>query len=359
MPAVRHFARVNTLEIKSHIERKLGHLKSETYFDLLTRFLNGKLGKSEFGRLCIGTIGIENMRLHKLLIVSMLKNACVAKTPPLKATKADGSFSDKLANGYQRECPQTLGEDITQFPLKGRAPNINDCKFKDHPRPLASYGHSHSIVCKDSVQNLQEQQSATELLSLGSRPPCSVEEGEEVEQDVASPSIYSRSPVRAPLGIPRNSKETQKVLHSRLGCDYYTEICEKGGQLPDTRSLKTRLEQKLDKEGFNVSVDCVNLLNNGLDVYLKRLIKPCLDHANSRFDRKHMEQRHGSSTTRLNNTLPVRYIQNLSGSTFVSLLDFQIAMESNPQILGVNWPTLLEEIYLYETRRLKTYNYTN
>ncbi|XP_044469374.1 uncharacterized protein LOC123198690 [Mangifera indica] len=359
MPAVRHFARVNTLEIKSHIERKLGHTKSETYFDLLTRFLNGKMDKSEFDRLCIGTIGIENMRLHKLLILSMLKNACVAKTPPSKAAKVDGPFSVKLANGYQRKCLQTLGKDSPQSPLKGKTPNIHDPKFRDHPSSLASHGNRHSFVCEDSVQNIQEQQSATELLSLGSRPPGSVEEGEEVEQDAASPSIYSRSPVRAPLGIPRNNKEMQKVPHSRLGCDYYTEICEKGGQLPDTSSLKKRLEQKLEMEGLNVSVDCVNLLNSGLDVYLKRLIKPCLEQAGSQSGHKLIEQGHGSSIPRLNKTLPVRYTQNLSGSTSATMLDFRIAVESNPQILGVNWPTLLEEVYLYETRRLRIRKYTN
>ncbi|XP_031279078.1 uncharacterized protein LOC116137516 [Pistacia vera] len=351
MPAVRHFARVNTLEIKSHIERKLGRTKSTTYFDFLTRFLNGKMDKSEFDRLCIGTIGIQNMRLHKLLIVSMLKNACVAKTAPSKVTKTDGSFSDKLANGYQRKCLQKVGKDSPQSPLKGKTPNLHDPKFKD--------GNCHSIVCEDSVPNIQEQQSATELLSLGSRPPASVEEGEEVEQDAASPSIYSRSPVRAPLGIPRNNNKTQKVPQSRLGCDYYTEICEKGCQLPDTSSLKKRLEQKLEKEGLNVSVDCVNLLNNGLDVYLKRLIKPCLEQAGSRSSHKHIDQGHGSSILRLNETLPVRCTQNLSASTSASLSDFQIAMGLNPQILGVNWPTHLEEVYLYATRRLKIHKYTS
>lgn len=62
-------------------------------------------------------------------------------------------------------------------------------------------------------------------VSLGSRPTGSVEDGEEVDQAAGSPSIYSRSPVRAPLGIPLNTKGTRKVLCNGLASAFFT-ACE-------------------------------------------------------------------------------------------------------------------------------------
>ncbi|KAJ6905790.1 LOW QUALITY PROTEIN: hypothetical protein NC652_023522 [Populus alba x Populus x berolinensis] len=72
----------------------------------------------------------------------------------------------------------------------------------DRPSPLGPLGKPQSVECEELNARGQEQQSATELLSLGSRPPvevASVEEGEEVDQMAGSPSVQSRSPVTAPL----------------------------------------------------------------------------------------------------------------------------------------------------------------
>lgn len=317
MLADRHFMRLDTLEIKSHIERKLGAAKSDKYFSLLTRYLSLKITKSEFHRLCIGTIGRENVRLHNHLLRSIIKNACLSKTPPPKEPKVDGSEGAKVPNGYQRSCLQSLCKDIPQSSRKGMTPDLRDCKLKDCPSPLGPHGKSHSIACQDSVPKIQEQLSINELFSLGSRPPGSVEDGEEVDQATGSPSIYSRSPIKAPLGIPINGKGAPKLLHKSSTGAYYTEICQNHGELPDAYSLRKRLEKKLEIEGLKVTVDCANLLNNGLDVFMKRLIKPCLELAGSRSGHKH-------------------------SSFSASILDFQVATELNPQILGNDWPSQLE-----------------
>ncbi|KAJ6905795.1 LOW QUALITY PROTEIN: hypothetical protein NC652_023526 [Populus alba x Populus x berolinensis] len=82
------------------------------------------------------------------------------------------------------------------------SPVNRDCKFRDRPSPLGPLGKPQSVECEELNARGQEQQSATELLSLGSRPPvevASVEEGEEVDQMAGSPSVQSRSPVTAPL----------------------------------------------------------------------------------------------------------------------------------------------------------------
>uniref|UniRef100_A0A5B6YV50 Uncharacterized protein n=1 Tax=Davidia involucrata TaxID=16924 RepID=A0A5B6YV50_DAVIN len=347
----RHSPRIDTLELKLQIEMKLGHEKAEKYFNLFNRYLSLKLSKSEFDKLCIGTIGRENICLHNRLIRAIIKNACMAKTPPPKVSKTEGSLNVKVPNGYQRSSLQSLCRDVfPQSPRKGRTQNLRDRKFRDRPSPLGPHGKTHSVACEDSAPKIQEQQSATELLSLGSRPPAevnSVEDGEEVEQAAGSPSIYSRSPVRAPLGISINGKATRKVLRNGSAAAFYTNTCHNSGELPDTSSLKIRLDQKLEMESLNISVDCVNLLNNGLDVYLKRLIKPCLELAASRSANKHLNQVHNQVISGLNGMRSKRYVQKPNRPIFASMLDFRVAMESNPRIFGEDWPVQLEKVCLH------------
>ncbi|XVF15447.1 hypothetical protein REPUB_Repub09cG0154300 [Reevesia pubescens] len=344
MPGVRHFSRVDTLELKSQMERKIGRVKAEKYFNLLTRFLSLKISKPEFDRLCIGTIGRENVRLHNHFLRSIIRNVSLSKTPPLRESKLEGSLSVKVSNGYQRSNLQSLCKDFPQSPRKGRTPNLRDRKFRDRPSPLGPNGKSHSTACEDAVLKVQEQQSATELLSLGSRPPGSVEDGEEVDQAAGSPSNHSRSPVRAPLGISLNAKGMRKVPWN--GLPSASETCHCRGELPDSSSLRKRLEQKLEKEGLSISLDCANLLNNSLDVFMKRLIKPCLELAGSRSAQKRIDQGHTWSMVSLNGMWPVKYAQKQSGSISASMLDFRAAMELNPLILGVDWPTQLEKVCL-------------
>ncbi|KAF2294563.1 hypothetical protein GH714_012622 [Hevea brasiliensis] len=282
--------------------------KADKYFDQLTRLFSFKITKSEFDKFCIKIIGRENIPLHNLLIRSIIKNAYLAKVPPSKGIKRVGSsLNVKTANGCQRNCLQSLyGDAFPPSPRKGRSPVNRDRKFRDRPSPLGPLGKPQSVVCEELNSRAQEQQSATELLSLGSRPPvevASVEEGEEVEQVAGSPGVQSRSPgvlnrspVTAPLGVSVNLGGARKTLSNVSICgSHLQETCLHTGELPDTRSLRSRLEQKLEMEGISVSVDCVNLLNNGLDMYLKRLIEPCMGLASSRCGTDHLKEVNGSS----------------------------------------------------------------
>ncbi|XP_022737281.1 uncharacterized protein LOC111290196 [Durio zibethinus] len=280
-----HFSRVDTLELKSYIERKIGRLRTEKYFNLFTGFLSLKIGKPEFDRLCIGTIGRENVRLHNYLLTSIIRNASLSKTPPSRDNKLEGSLSVKVANG---------------------TPNLRDHKFRDHLSPLGPHGKSHGTACEDAFPKVQEQKSTTELLSF-SRLPGFVEDGEKVDQAVGSPSIHN--------------------------------------ELPDSSSLRKRLEQKLEIEGLNISVDCINLLNNSLDVFMKRLIKPCLEPAGSKNGQNLIDLCHNWSMAS-NGMRPVRYTQKQSGSISASMLDFRVALEQNPLIFGVDWPTQLKKLCL-------------
>ncbi|GMH24583.1 hypothetical protein Nepgr_026426 [Nepenthes gracilis] len=336
MPDNRHFTRINVAEIKTRIGKKLGAQKAKKYYDLLTGLFDRKLTKSEFDRLCVSAIGRENIRLHNLLISSILKNACLSKTPPPKGRKLECLPNGKVVNGYQISCLQSLSRDtFPQSPRRGRTPSNRDRRFRDRPSPLGPHGkpQNAALASEDLAPKIQEQQPATEvLLSLGSRPfeINSVEDGEEVDQAARSPGIHGRGPVMAPIGIPMTVKAPRKVSRAVSTAAMNMETCEGSGELPDTCSLRKWLEQKLDHQGLKMSLDFVNLLNSGIDVFLKRLIKPSLDLAASRLGNGQQDHRSNQSI-------------------LASISDFRMAMEMNPTVLGEDWPIQLEKICLRES----------
>ncbi|GFP88622.1 hypothetical protein PHJA_001005900 [Phtheirospermum japonicum] len=298
MVANHQFTRIDTLELKNLIYRKIGHQRAEKYFDQLKRFLTLKLSKSDFDKSCTRTIGKDNIALHNKLIRSILQNACQSKTPPQKPLKPE-PLNVKTPNGYQRNCMQSLygGDAFPRSPRKCRSPVNRDRKFRDRPSPLGPLGKSPSLTCEETFTRTQE--------------PLVLEEGEEVEQFADS---QRWGPVTAPFGVSVNPVGVRKTG----GCTFgdLRESCENRGELPDTRSLWGRLEKKLAVEGLGVSLECADLLNNGLDVFLKRLIEPCIGISKSR----------------------------LSRPTNLSMVDFRVAMESNPRVLGEDWSIQLEKI---------------
>ncbi|KAJ7952777.1 Transcriptional coactivator Hfi1/Transcriptional adapter 1 [Quillaja saponaria] len=346
MPAARYFTRIDTVELKVQIERRLGRIKACKYFNLLSRFLSLKISKCELDKLCIATIGRENVRLHNHLIRSIIRNASLSNIPPSNKSKVEGSLNVKTPNGFQVSSLQSLCRDFPQSPRKGRTPSLRDRRLRDRPSPLGPQGKKHSTACEDSVPKVQEQQNTSELHSLGSRPPGSVEDGEEVDQDYGSPSIYSRSPVRAPLGISIHTREIRKVLHNGFSSASFSENCYNCGELPETSSLRKRLGQKLEMEGLKILDDGANLLNNALDLYLKRLIKPCLELAGSKSAHKQIDQIQNCTQPGLPGMQAMRFVQKPSAPVSASISDFQTAVELNPVILGEDWPLVFEKVGL-------------
>ncbi|PWA60556.1 Transcriptional coactivator Hfi1/Transcriptional adapter 1 [Artemisia annua] len=116
-------------------------------------------------------------------------------------------------------------------------------KFKDRLSPLGVDGKSHLVPTKVS----------------------SVENRKEVEQDDLSAVTDRRVTITAPFGVSVHSNRKPKVLQNGVG----------------TVSLEERLKEKLRTVGLDISVDCVNLLNNGLASYLTRVIEPSFELARS------------------------------------------------------------------------------
>ncbi|RDX80434.1 hypothetical protein CR513_39017, partial [Mucuna pruriens] len=273
MPAARYFSPECTLEQKLQIERRLGSVKARKYFSILERFLSFKVSKREFDRICIATIGRENVPLHNHFLKSILKKACLSKTAVSRESKVQGSLNVKIPNGsnnLQHPC-----KDFPQSTRKGRSPNLRDPRLRDRPSPFGPSVKNNGIGCEDSAHNIHEQQSIVNLQPAGegSRLPLSVE----VDQDPEILNLLKRSSIQAPLAIPTYNKRPPKYSCQGLSSGTVDDTCQSSGQLPDTCSLTKRLEKKLEMEGFKTSMDAANLLNNAVDAYLIRMIKPCLE----------------------------------------------------------------------------------
>ncbi|CAA6672185.1 unnamed protein product [Spirodela intermedia] len=115
------------------------------------------------------------------------------------------------------------------------------------------------------------------------------------------------------------------------------------GELCDTEALRNRMEQISAARGLEgVTVDCANLLNNGLDAYLKRIITSCVDLVGARSGqepvnpRAFKKQSHGNM---VNAVSPENDLHLLSTSGSSNT-------RHEPRQLGEDWPSLLEKACL-------------
>ncbi|KAJ6434736.1 hypothetical protein OIU84_000052 [Salix udensis] len=377
-------SRVDLVELRTQIVKKIGVERSKKYFYYLNRFLSQKLGKSEFDNSCFRLLGRENLPLHNNLIRSILKNACQAKTPPpiyeagpTKPLHQAPNSSPVREDGHEQNGSLISNQNASIWsngvlpvsPRKVRSV-IRDRKQRDRPSALGPNGKveciSHqSLGTEDSgskfvvengelapcdyqrpVQHLQTvaEQSENEREGSAQQPiersriqskdqTAFVEDGEEVEQ--ANHLNFSRTPLLAPLGIPfcsasvGGARKTMPVASSGDFVSYYDS-----GELSDSEKLRKRMEQIAAAQGLGgVTMECANRLNNMLDLYLKRLIKSCVELVGARSPRD--PRKH-----------PVHKQQEQRQRSSISMLDFKVAMELNPQQLGEDWPLLLEKIFV-------------
>lgn len=294
-----HVVRTDIAVLKSQIEKRIGRAKTESYLNLLSKFLSLKISKSDFDKLIIATVKRENISLHNALLRGILKNVCLSsKTPPMiKNGVVDSEKKKKQLYGvFETSLSfQSLCKDLPKSPRKGRTQR----RFKD-----SNVSKGKSLI--------------TEVVSSSGRQQWLMENGEEVDQLI---QCWRSQPIEAPFGV--NLRDVIEKQH-RIGT-----CCYSSGELPDSVSLKKKLEDDSGfmEQGLEVSVGFANTLNAGLDVFLKRLIKPCLELAASRSSSRQRE-----------------VCSSSNASPASSLVDFQVAMELNPSILGGDWPAKLEKI---------------
>jgi hypothetical protein len=229
---------------------------------------------------------------------------------------------------------------------------------------LTSYDYQRATQHLQTVAELPKNA----LLGLAEKPRThvkgvteisTVEDGEEVEQ--LNRLSFNRSPLIAPLGIPYCSSSVggaRRTLPVNSAGDFVG--CYDSGMLSDTDTLRRRMEQIAMVQGLGgVSTECASMLSSVLDVYLKRLIKSTVDLVVARSANEptklpiSKQQIQGKVINGMlpNNNLHVHNTSRLAEPVpehrrpfSVSLHDFKVAMELNPQQLGEDWPLQLEKI---------------
>lgn len=414
----QQYSRIDSADLKAQLVKRIGAERSKRYFSNLNKLLSQKLSKKEFDKFCYRELGGENVSLHNQFIRSILKNACQAKSPPpihvsgppkLGAQAANSSpgredgneLSGTLFSNQNQNAPIWSNGVLPMSPRKGRS-GIRDRKLKDRPSPLGPNGKIEGVLhpsmgSEDSggkvgmengdatpcdyqrpVQHLQpvaempeiEREAAvarpTEKPRIHSKDQAGgavIDDGEEVEQ--SNCLSFSKSPLHAPLGIPfcsagvGGARKATPVGSSGEVTSYYDS-----GGLSDTDTLRKRMEQIAAAQGLGgVSMECANMLNNMLDVYLKRLIRSCVELVGARSTthelRKLPAQKQQIQNKVINGMWPSNHLHMHSGNIpleamqdqrpqcSISLLDFKVAMELNPQQLGEDWPLLLEKICMH------------
>ncbi|GAB2285870.1 hypothetical protein Dimus_020306 [Dionaea muscipula] len=402
-------SRIDIAQLKAQMLKRIGPERFKRYFYYLTRFLSQRLSKADFDRLCHWTIGRENLPLHNQLIKSILKNACSAKTPPpvhevgpTKPAVASGKSSSILEEGHfqghfvvqNQTLPVPTWSNGVVLPSSPRkSSGVRDRRIRDRPSPLGLNGKADSasiqstgmedssgrtlengnlLLC-DFQRPMQHHQGLAEqpenedeqnikavnvCRSLNSKEDHArvLEDGEEVEQGTLLG--FSRSPLLAPLGIPFCSASVggaRKSLHVTNTDNF--DGCYNCGVLSDTETLRKHMEQIAAAQGLGaVTMQCANVLNNMLDLYLKRLIRSCVELVGARSGdntTKYPIQKQQAHGRLMNGLWPSNHLHLQSGirsldeqKTYgsISLVDFKVAMELKPSQLGEDWPSLLEKI---------------
>ncbi|KAK6915153.1 Transcriptional coactivator Hfi1/Transcriptional adapter 1, partial [Dillenia turbinata] len=337
-------SRINLGDLRAQIVKKIGPERSKYYFHILNRFLSLKMTKTEFNRMCIRVVGRENIRLHNQFICSILKNACRAKVPPPVWSNGDTLPSSKV---HERSVGGSHDSGSNMVFENG------DLAWKDVQKPEQC--HQGEVLAPEGNKLSLTKGSPLGVISVNSKDQVNILEVEDWKARSARNQLY------APLGIPFCSASVggaHKALPVTSSSRFASLLDH--GKLVATETLRKRVEQIADVYGLEgVSIDCANLLNLGLDAYLKGLIRSSIELVGARSGNeaiKNSIRKHQSPQSLLNGVRPSHHYQiqsnnvNMEGfqrkqqCSPISLLDFKIAMELKPQQLGEDSSLLLQKI---------------
>ncbi|KAK3145167.1 hypothetical protein QOZ80_4AG0324370 [Eleusine coracana subsp. coracana] len=371
--AVVQSTRIDIRGIQSNIVKRIGPERARKYFHHFERFLSSRLSKDEFDKLCLVALGRENLPLHNHFICSIIHNATQACGPPvINGPKMVRDFPN---SGHAVGPPVwdngvALIQNVKQdTPLSRRENALTRKSSLNHGEAIIhENGVSHFSDLKRCSQFEQseplikrmrvEKEPSNLHYSVHNNGPSAFPQRENQGQDI---SHDSHEPLQAPLGIQLHHAcfgRTQKPLSTAsVTQNDATDTCIELGELSDTLSLKKRMEKMAEAEGLEgVSMECASLLNNGIDVFMKQLIGPCIELVKARS--QHGKLRHAVLKQQLcrklvngislQNHIPgqVGYIPVEANS--ISVQDLKAAMELNPRLLGANSSLLLEKINSYD-----------
>ncbi|WZY86141.1 hypothetical protein YC2023_032525 [Brassica napus] len=306
--------RTDLADLKLHIVKKVGAERCRRYFYYLGRFLSHKVTKSEFDKSCHRLLGRENLLpLHNKLIHSILRSASLAKSPPPTRHPNHNRSDHVLSNGV-----------------------LPKVAIRDRPIPLGQNKKVESPLHQPHCRGNRNMENGGGALLDKVKVAAPVIRDEEAREERGRLTL-STTPVVAPLGIPFWEASVGGACRANRA-DFIS--CYDSGGLSDTEMLRKRMESIAVAHGLGgVSPECTSMLNNMLDVYLKKLIKSCVDLSGAR-----------STSGKQSNSLPIETSNQPSDTTqeqhLVSLLDFRAATEPNPSQLGEHWPLLRERLLM-------------
>ncbi|KAL8456865.1 hypothetical protein ACS0TY_034919 [Phlomoides rotata] len=379
MQSPHQLSRINLDELKAQLLKKVGPEGSKQYFYYLQRFLSLKLSKVELNKLCIRVLGRENIALHNQLIRSILRNVCCAKSPPPVKSVAYVGGQEVPSDGYQQNgshismTPASVspglsngGDVLPVSPKKARScrerrralgPNG---KTSFAPQAILENGDLNPRDIRRAV--MQAEDESENLVSHTAKmpvarmlPDCSalVHSKDQTESVVRNDG--TRSPLRAPLGVPLcpiSVGGALRALPSGNSSRYNGTFVD--GALLESHALRDRMEHIAVSQGLEgLSEDCANILNHGLDSYLNGIIRSCIELVGARSGHELTKDNTIKQRTCLKpiNGVKAGHQFDMSNSGAhqyqmqeLSLQDFRVAMELNPQQLGEDWPLLLERI---------------
>lgn len=371
----------NLAEIKGQLIKKLGFERSKQYLDYLNRFLSLKLSKAEFDNLCLRTVGKDNIRLHNQLIRAVLTSACTGKVPDDSSRTvgnkkpSDGVYHQNGSITVVTHVTSPLalgnGDILPPSPRKART-GARERRGGDRRSALGPNGKTNYASFSSSIpQKPADFSSVLENGNSSSPDTRTAVHQQELIQGAENGSlgrkdgkegVSDRVSLHAPLGVPYcpvsiGGAHRALPLAASSNSSRCVGVLHTDGLL-ETTTLRERMEQISSSQGLQgVSMDCANVVNGGLDAYLKGLIGSCVDLSGARS--VHEPTKSGSvknpTHSRSVNGVGIHHqIQNSgwpSNSTqehepkrVVTLLDFRVGMELNHKQLGEDWPILLEKI---------------
>ncbi|OEL32573.1 hypothetical protein BAE44_0006408 [Dichanthelium oligosanthes] len=371
--AVGQSTRIDVREIKSKIFKRIGPEQARKYFQHLERFLSSRLRKNEFEKLCLVALGHENLPLHNHLIRSILHNASRACGPAV--TNDPKLVRGATSSGHAFVPPVWDNGGALNQNVKENEPSRRENALNQK----SSLNHCQTIIQENGIDHLSDLKICTQLQKSDYvepiiKRPCVEKEpfslqslhsngsalpsGENLGHEV----IYqSQGPVQAPLGIqlrPGSFSGAKKPLPlASVSSKDTSDTCIEFGELCDTLSLKKRMDKMAESEGLEgVSVECANLLNNGIDVFIKQLIGSCVELVTARSQlgklrnevlKQQLRQKLINGVS-LQNHNPGQGGIILPETNSISMQDLKAVMELNPPLLGINASLLIEKINSYD-----------
>ncbi|XP_040378929.1 uncharacterized protein LOC102717977 [Oryza brachyantha] len=354
--------RIDLREIKSNIIKRIGPGRANKYFQHLERFLSSKLNKNEFDKLCLVSLGRENLPLHNHLIRSILHNACRANGPPaVDVPKLTGDVTNSehslplvwnngsVSNQHVRDnISLTLEQEGKTVVRENGVPNSSDLKRRQQ---VQNGEHAESRSKRSHFEKVPPHFHEPPH----SNDPSAISYGE----SLGSENIHRiQGPVRAPLGIkfsPVSFGGIQKP--SSVPSNDSSVSCYELGELCDTMPLSKRMEKIAEAAGLEgVSVECANLLNNGVDVFLKQLIGSCVQLVGTRSQLgklNHASLKQQLSRKLINGISLKNHVHGQgiivpAGPNSISIQDLKTVSELSPHLLGVNASFVHEKINSYD-----------